>query len=65
MRVTRVQQKLLKAQADAAAEPTLVTLKAKDTPLSEVLAEIAKQTGNPIHDHRETFGEEQDDRASA
>ncbi len=61
LRVTRVQQKLLKAQALSAAEPTTVTLSAEDMPLSEVLKEFAKQTGNPIHDHRQTFGEEQDD----
>lgn len=58
-RLARVQQKLLRAQALAAAEPTLVTLKGDDLPLSEVLATIAKQTSNPIVDHRPAFGEEQ------
>ena len=61
LRVSRVQQKLLQAQADAAAAPTLVTLKATDAPISEVFADIAKQTGNPIIDHREAFGEEKTD----
>ena len=58
-RLARVQQKLLRTQALAAAEPTLVTLKGDDLPLSEVLAKIARQTGNPIVDHRGAFGEEQ------
>src|SRR5580693_4422394 len=42
LRITRVQQKLLQAQAAAAAEPTRVTLKAKDAPLADVLADISK-----------------------
>ena len=58
-RLARLQQKLLRTQALAAAEPTLVTLKGDDLALSEVLATISKQTGNPIVDHRPAFGEEQ------
>lgn len=61
LRVTRVQQKVLQAQANAAAEPTTVTLKGTDLPISEVLAAVAKQTGNPITDHREAFGQEKSD----
>jgi hypothetical protein len=57
-RVGRLQQKLLRDQAMAAAEPTLVTLKGTDLALSGVLEEITKQTNNPITDHREAFGEE-------
>lgn len=60
-RVTRLQQKLLRAQALAAAQPSLVTLKGDDLSLADVLKEIAKQTGNPISDHREAFNEEKDD----
>ena len=61
LRVTRLQHKLLRAQALSAAEATTVTLAADEMPLSEVLKEIVKQTGNPIQDHREAFGEDQDD----
>ncbi len=61
LRVTRLQQKLLRAQALAAAEPSLVTLKGDGVPLWEVLQEIAKQTGNPISDHRGAFGEQKDE----
>ncbi|HEV3024076.1 MAG TPA: hypothetical protein VGX76_16485, partial [Pirellulales bacterium] len=61
LRVTRVQQKLLRAQAAAAMEPSLVTLKGDDLPLSDVLKQIAGQTGNTITDHRQEFGEQQDD----
>jgi hypothetical protein len=57
-RVTRVQQKLLSAQAAAAAEPTTVALRGDEMSLAEVLAAIGKQTGNPIVDHRRAFGEE-------
>ncbi len=57
-RVTRVQQKLLRDRALAAAQPTLVTLQGADLALSDVLKEIAAQTGNPIIDHREAFGEQ-------
>lgn len=56
-RVKRLRQKLLRAQALRAAEPTIVTLTAKDQSLAELLAEISKQTGNPIKDHREAFGQ--------
>ena len=60
-RLARVQQKLLLEQATADAEPTKVTLKAAGAPLSEILATIAKQTGNPVSDHRAAFGERQTD----
>jgi hypothetical protein len=56
-RVKRLRQKLLRAQAIRTAEPTLITLTAKDQPMAEVLAEIAQQSGNPIKDHREAFGQ--------
>jgi hypothetical protein len=62
LRVARVQQKLLSAQAAAAAEPTRVTLKGTALPISQVFAEFARQTGNPITDHREAFGEEKTEK---
>jgi hypothetical protein len=33
-------------------EPKLFTLQAKDMPLAKVLAELTKQTGNPVEDRR-------------
>jgi hypothetical protein len=39
-------------------EPKLFTLQAKDIPVSKALAELAKQTGNQVADHRP--GKEQD-----
>ncbi|HEV3137884.1 MAG TPA: hypothetical protein VGZ26_08260, partial [Pirellulales bacterium] len=56
-RVTHVQQKLLRAAANAAAGPSLVTLKGTDLPLGEALQSIVTQTHNPIIDHRGAFGE--------
>lgn len=56
-RIKRLRQKLLRAQAISAAEPTQVTLTAKDEPLDKLLAEIARQSGNGIKDHREAFGQ--------
>jgi hypothetical protein len=55
LRVTRVQQKLLVAQADASSRPSTVTLKGVNLPIAEVFAELSKQTGNEIKDHREAF----------
>jgi len=59
-RLTRLRQVLMRAQAKSAAEPTHVTLHGKDLPLADVLAEISKQTGNPITDHRAAFGQQAD-----
>jgi hypothetical protein len=59
LRVTRVQQKLLEVQADASSRPTTVTLKGTDLPIAEVFAELSKQTGNEIKDHRKAFGQEE------
>ncbi len=61
LRVTRLQQKLLRSQALAAAEPSLVTLKGDALPLADVFKEITKQTGNVIHDNRPGQGEDADD----
>jgi hypothetical protein len=57
MRVARVQQKLLRSRALAAAEPGLVTLKAAGLSLDAAMQSLEKQTGNRIVDHREAFGE--------
>ncbi len=62
LRVNRLRQQLLRSQAIAATRPSLVTLRGEKLPLSRVLAEISKQTGNPITDHRAAFGQRQDVR---
>lgn len=61
-RVNRLRQQMLRSQAIAATRASLVTLRGDKMPLAEALAEIAKQTGNPITDHRATFGQQQDAR---
>ena len=61
LRLGRVQQKLLEAQALAAANPSVVTLSGKQMPLADVLAEIQKQTGNTIVDYRADLGQEPTD----
>ena len=61
-RLTRLRQVLMRAQAKSAAEPTHVTLKGKSLSLDQVLAEITKQTGNAITDHRVAFGQQADAR---
>jgi hypothetical protein len=59
-RVARLRQQLLRAQAVAATQASVVTLSGNELPLADVLAEISKQTGNPIVDHREAFGQQAD-----
>lgn len=61
MRLSRLQQKLLKLQATSAAEPTLVTIKSAEMPLSEALKLISEQTGNPVTDYRDSRGEDKSD----
>lgn len=56
-RVARIQQKLLRSRALAAAEPTLVTLKAESLSLDAAIKELEKQTGNRIVDQREAPGD--------
>ncbi len=61
-RLERLRQQLMREQATEATRASLVTLRGKKLPLAEVLAEIAKQTGNPISDHRADFGQQADPR---
>jgi hypothetical protein len=56
-RLSRVRQKLLEVQAASATSGSQITLQGKALPLSEVLAELSKQSGNLIVDHREAFGQ--------
>jgi hypothetical protein len=60
-RVSRVQQHLLRAQAMAATSASVVTLKGVDLSLLQVLEAMAAQTGNPIADHRQAFGQQQNE----
>src|ERR1041385_4047138 len=47
-RLSRIRQALLKAQATAGAQASLVTFAANQAPAADVLAEIARQTHNKI-----------------
>jgi hypothetical protein len=60
-RLGRILQKLQRATAEAAAQPTAVTLDAKAMPLAQVLAAIEQQTGNKIVDYRQQFGQQPTD----
>ncbi|MGA2035144.1 MAG: hypothetical protein ABSG68_23090 [Thermoguttaceae bacterium] len=55
-RVARVRQQVQRAQAESAAEPSIVELPGGSLPVSKVLAELQKQTGNRIVDVRARFG---------
>jgi hypothetical protein len=60
-RLDRIRQKLQQQAADAAARPSLVTLKADAMPLAKVLAELSRQSGNAIIDQRGTDGDGSDE----
>ncbi len=55
-RLTRILQKLQLAAARLATKASLVTLKAQAMPLSQIIAELEKQTGNKIVDSRQRRG---------
>jgi hypothetical protein len=55
-RLDRVRRKLESQAAAAVLDPSTVALHAKDMPLSEVLAELEKQSGNALVDRRREFG---------
>lgn len=56
LRITRVRQKLQLVAAREATSASLITFNAEDMPLSKILAELRKQSGNDIVDLRERFG---------
>ncbi|MCA9267388.1 MAG: hypothetical protein KDA41_02910 [Planctomycetales bacterium] len=60
-RLTRVRETLTAQAVEAATAPSRVTLDVRDAPLSEVLREIEKQTGNRIVDKRSDFGQKAED----
>jgi hypothetical protein len=62
-RLARLRQKLERATAEAAAKPTLVTLHGPALPLSKALRALQEQSGNPIVDFRQRFGQALSDPA--
>lgn len=58
--VARIRDKLERRAAEDSTLPTTVTLKAVDRPVSEVLADIASQTGNKFADFRPQMGQQAD-----
>ena len=61
-RLRRIRTKLEHAQADESAQAGLVTLSAKNQPLSEVLKAILDQTGNKVVDYRAQFNEDETEK---
>ena len=59
--VDRIRDQLQRRAAEDATAASVVTLKATDRPLSEILAELARQTGNKFTDVRQQRGEETTD----
>lgn len=57
----RIRDALYRQAVEAATQQSVVTLKMDDKPLSAVLAEIERQTGNKIVDKRGEFGQAQRD----
>ncbi|MBX3415377.1 MAG: hypothetical protein KF708_22025 [Pirellulales bacterium] len=60
-RLNRVRAKLERERAIASSQASRVTLEADELPLSEILEEFSRQTGNKILDYRSEFGQEADD----
>lgn len=60
-RLRRVRQSLQRKAAEAAAASSTINLSAAAMPLSEILAEFQRQSGNPIVDYRKKFGQVQTD----
>jgi len=58
LRLERIRLALGRAQAEALAQASTVTLKGEKMPLLAVLAAIEEQTGNRIVDARDQFGQE-------
>ena len=60
-RVQRIRQKLQRTMVQRAAQESRISLNGDEIPLSEVLAEIEKQTGNKVVDLRGQFGPQGED----
>jgi len=57
LRLSRIRNQIEKSQANEALAASRITLSDKETDLSEVLQQVAKQTGNQLVDYREQFGQ--------
>jgi len=62
MRLDKVRSVLERTQAENAVESTTITLAGDDVPLSRVLKEFEKQTGNKLQDTREEFRNDDDEK---
>lgn len=58
VRLGRIASEIRSKLSKQSIEATSLTLDVTDAPLKDVLAEIAKQTGNSMADYREQFGQE-------
>jgi len=56
-RLGRIRQRLQLAAADSTAQASLITLKADEMPLSQILAAFQAQSGNAITDYRRQFSQ--------
>lgn len=56
-RLGRIRQKLQQSHAEAAADASTITVHADAITLSEALAALQEQSGNPIVDHRQKFSQ--------
>ncbi|MBA3482336.1 MAG: hypothetical protein H0T51_11020 [Pirellulales bacterium] len=61
-RLARVASEVRSRIAKKAVDATRLTLDVKESPLTDVLAAIEKQTGNRLTDYREQFGQEAMDK---
>jgi hypothetical protein len=61
LRLDRIRSHFEKSRAENSVKASTVTLHGEKMPVSQVLAEIAKQTENKIYDLREEFGQEATD----
>jgi len=57
LRLTRIRQQIETRLADRAVAATKITLSASNMELAQLLAEVERQTGNRLVDHREQFGQ--------
>ena len=56
-RLDRVRQRLQQLAANAAADASIISLRAESMPLSQVLVALQRQSGNAIVDYRPRFGQ--------
>ncbi len=61
LRLERLRSHFERERAENSVKASTVTLRGENLPVSKVLADISKQTGNKIYDLREEFGQEASD----